>query len=51
MKPCDITPIADNDPTGEEEAIEFDGAQTIQLDDTYRVHVFIRRFRGPGFLG
>jgi hypothetical protein len=29
----------DDDPTGEEEALEFDGAHTDQLDDTYRSRV------------
>lgn len=29
----------DDDPTGEEQALEFDGTQTDQLDDTYRFRV------------
>jgi hypothetical protein len=29
----------DDDPTGEEEALEFDGSTTVQLDDTYRVRI------------
>jgi hypothetical protein len=32
-------PGDDDSPTGEQEAIEFDGTQTIQLDDTYRFQV------------
>ena len=29
----------DDDPTAEEEALEFDGTRTDQLDNTYRVHI------------
>jgi len=29
----------DEDPTGEEPALEFDGTQTDQLDDSYRVQI------------
>jgi hypothetical protein len=29
----------DDSPTGEQEGVEFDGTQTIQLDDTYRFRV------------
>ncbi len=29
----------DDDPTAEEEALEFDGTQTDQLDDSYRIRV------------
>ena len=32
-------PADDDSPTGEAEAIEFDGTRTIQLDDTYRFQV------------
>lgn len=32
-------PPDSDDPTSEEEALEFDGTPTDQLDDTYRVHV------------
>ena len=32
-------PLDGEDPTSEEEAIELDGSQTDQLDDTYRLHV------------
>jgi hypothetical protein len=29
----------ENDPTGEEEILEFDGTKTDQLDDGYRVRI------------
>ncbi len=32
-------PRGDEDPTGEQESVEFDGTQTDQLDDTYRFRV------------
>jgi hypothetical protein len=31
--------LEDEDPTGEEESLEFDGTATDQLDDTYRFRV------------
>jgi len=34
-------PPDDEDPTSEEEAIEFDGTHTDQLDDTYRLRVVL----------
>lgn len=34
-------PTNDDDPTGEEEALEFDGTSTTPLDDTYRQRVVI----------
>jgi len=32
-------PAADDDPTGEEQALDFDPTATDQLDDTYRMRV------------
>ena len=38
----------DTDPTAEEEVLEFDGTQTVQLDDTYRVRVVSASETGNG---
>jgi hypothetical protein len=38
----------DTDATAEEEALEFDGTQTVQLDDTYRVRVVSASENGNG---
>ncbi len=39
MTPRDIKPIADDAPTGEEEALEVDGTSTDQLDAKYGIRV------------
>ena len=38
----------DDSPTGELEAVEYDGTQTIQLDDTYRFQVVYESEGGAG---
>jgi hypothetical protein len=40
-----------DDPTSEEEALEFDGTQTDQLDDTYRFRVVAASESGNGTVG
>jgi hypothetical protein len=44
------TPAGD-DPTSEEEALEFDGTPTDQLDDTYRLRVVTASESGKGGIG
>jgi hypothetical protein len=44
-------PPDSEDPTTEEEAPEFDGAQTDQLDDTYRFRVVTASESGHGTVG
>jgi hypothetical protein len=44
-------PTDSDDPTGEEEAIEFDGSRTDQLDDTYRFRVVAASESGKGAVG
>jgi len=39
------------DPTSEEEALEFDGSHTDQLDDTYRFRVVASSESGNGAVG
>jgi hypothetical protein len=41
-------PDQDDSPTGELEAVEYDGTQTVQLDDTYRFHVVYESEGGTG---
>jgi hypothetical protein len=41
-------PDTDDDPTGEEEALEFDGTHTDQLDDTYRSRIVASSESGNG---
>jgi hypothetical protein len=42
---------ANDDPTSEEEALEFDGTSTDQLDDTYRLRVVTASEGGKGGIG
>jgi hypothetical protein len=44
-------PPPPDDPTGEEEALEFDGTQTDQLDDTYRFRIVMASESGNGAVG
>jgi hypothetical protein len=44
-------PPETDDPTGEEEAPEFDGTHTDQLDDTYRFRVVTASEGGKGVIG
>jgi hypothetical protein len=47
VTPRNDTTAQDNDPTSEQEELEFDGTQTMQLDDTYRMHVVTVSENGP----
>jgi hypothetical protein len=44
-------PSANEDPTAEEEALEFDGTATDQLDDTYRFRVVAASESANGTVG
>ena len=44
-------PPDEDDPTGEEEALEFDGTHTDQLDDTYRLRVVAASESASGAIG
>ena len=44
-------PPDNEDPTSEEEALQFDGTQTDQLDDTYRLRVVTASEGGKGGIG
>ena len=44
-------PIDDDDPTSEEEALEFDGTHTDQLDDTYRFRLVASSESANGKVG
>jgi len=44
-------PPDNEDPTSEEEALQFDGTQTDQLDDTYRLRVVTASEGGQGGIG
>ena len=44
-------PPDEDDPTGEEEALEFDGTHTDQLDDTYRSRIVASSESPNGVVG
>jgi hypothetical protein len=44
-------PTDSEDPTAEEQALEFDGTSTDQLDDTYRLHVVVASESANGTVG
>jgi hypothetical protein len=46
--PNDDHQIGEDDPTAEEEALEFDGTHTMQLDDVYRVAVLAAHEKSAG---
>ncbi len=48
VSPEDDDHIGENDPTAEEEALDFDGTHTMRLDDTFRVAVLAAHEQSVG---